>query len=628
MAFNSDAKEHIVYFMVDCCKDELERAGIPLADARVLTLGGQGVQLPIWLKKGFVAQQICVIEAKPKRAASLQADSRFKGCSIISVSLKQVPHYYEQMGSRSGIDIFDCDLSGTIEPRGGELEAIMPLLKQGRARLLSLTLADARRNLSVEEPTRAAAWLIKEFSEMGIVAELEAAWQQLVSMYADPAVTDSTTADALKVAFRELAALARIVLYAAVHGLSMARERPGYRWAYSGDGGFRMRTYLLRFEDGSVSQDTQEYRKQALQSLLEFVQVSKCWYVKGDQATLYHTSSSTTHAHTIPTLREIAGGRPLQMKTDLAPSAASSLPTAAYSLTAQEFERLTNAKTFFGEEVNAAIDRLLTAAQCDDSTRAKIERDAAFLAKSSISAELKAIVAKLAQATAANVRHRHLLLHVPTELPPAFLARLRAVFEALLQETAEAVADELLRFAGKEGMSTEELTMLLAERFEPPPAAPPLAEEVSKPLAEKVSKESGASAHKRDEPRTMTPTLKRKDENKARTLDIYIAVRNKSPEVALVIAAKMIAKLPNAKTTSLRAILARWSGKHRAPCCIAFLAYATSESDFKSRYGRLVQAFGAEELNLLLLKRNKVRIWRERLRSEAALEAWLKAAIQ
>jgi hypothetical protein len=122
--------------------------GISPSKARVATLGGKGIEAGIWDKAGIRGLHGWLIERDPVQLANLrEAYGHFR---ITDSLVRFAETIRKRLGPRAYLDLFHLDLCGTIEPNILKLARVLPLLMNGRQRLLALTMADSRRNRSLE----------------------------------------------------------------------------------------------------------------------------------------------------------------------------------------------------------------------------------------------------------------------------------------------------------------------------------------------------------------------------------------------------------------------------------------------------------------------------------------------
>lgn len=122
---------------------------VPVDTAHVATFGGQGVEAGIWLEFGVSPENGWLVERSKKEQKKLMDRYPFQiSCS----NLQRFPNVFrEKRGADAGLDFFHWDLSGTVDCVSRELPVILPLLIQGKGKLLAVTYADSRANASLKE---------------------------------------------------------------------------------------------------------------------------------------------------------------------------------------------------------------------------------------------------------------------------------------------------------------------------------------------------------------------------------------------------------------------------------------------------------------------------------------------
>ncbi|MBP9864177.1 hypothetical protein KBC54_01855 [Patescibacteria group bacterium] len=123
---------------------------VPLQSANIAVLGGAGLEVDILRGAGVPDSQLWIVERKPKLAGQLMR--RYPEVHLVQGSLRTLPRLLRgSVGKDAGIDAFHWDLCGTIEPEIAELTSVLPLLANGTGKHLFITLADQRRNRSLDE---------------------------------------------------------------------------------------------------------------------------------------------------------------------------------------------------------------------------------------------------------------------------------------------------------------------------------------------------------------------------------------------------------------------------------------------------------------------------------------------
>ncbi|MBI5654592.1 hypothetical protein HZC53_03005 [Candidatus Uhrbacteria bacterium] len=134
------SKEFVVGQLVDLLASRMDPA-LALA----ATLGGNGLEVGVWLEKGIKPEFGWLIERSEARVRRLMRNSR--GFHLMQGNLARFPEVFRSsFGDQGGLDMFHWDLCGTVEPAIDEICGVLPLLAQGHGRLLGVTVADSRVN--------------------------------------------------------------------------------------------------------------------------------------------------------------------------------------------------------------------------------------------------------------------------------------------------------------------------------------------------------------------------------------------------------------------------------------------------------------------------------------------------
>lgn len=133
------SKEFVVGRLVDFLADRLDPG-----QARVATLSGNGLEAGVWLGKGIKPENGWLIERSTTRVRKLMRNSR--GFHLLQGNLVRFPEVFHSSVGDDGLDLFHWDLCGTVEPAIEEICGVLPLLVQGRCRILGITVADQRVN--------------------------------------------------------------------------------------------------------------------------------------------------------------------------------------------------------------------------------------------------------------------------------------------------------------------------------------------------------------------------------------------------------------------------------------------------------------------------------------------------
>jgi len=121
---------------------------VPLSKAVVASLGGEGREAKIWQEVGIAAENGWLIERNRKKSRKLISEMPYRYTSTLE-SFSRV--FRNVGGAKAGIDAFHLDLCGTLDSSIAIVRRIIPLVIKTQGRLLAVTVADARRNVGVEQ---------------------------------------------------------------------------------------------------------------------------------------------------------------------------------------------------------------------------------------------------------------------------------------------------------------------------------------------------------------------------------------------------------------------------------------------------------------------------------------------
>lgn len=240
---------------------------------RVATMGGTGREAQLWQRAGIPGDNGWLIErARNRSEALLGSDLPYRVTANLSTLARVFASVY---GAEVGLDALHLDLCGTLEAQVDAIRPALPLLFKDAAgaRCLAITVADARRNASLEDFR--AVWY-RSFSLIGaknaqaFLAALKAEQRAMPPSERGPRQSGLNPEKAARREFGlfvELGELLRTFPY-----LPETMARYAYVSRTSGSP-FRMRTYVFRFgrEDGEALPRSQEFAKRWLASALSFV---------------------------------------------------------------------------------------------------------------------------------------------------------------------------------------------------------------------------------------------------------------------------------------------------------------------------------------------------------------------
>jgi len=191
---------------------------IRLDEARVATLGGEGLEAEVWKRTGIKTdnEHGWLIDFDRQRMRKLFRSQR--AFSDLQIFLRDFPRAFRaRLGRDAGLDLFHLDLCGTVEPATKDLLGILPLLLSGTARCLGITVADCRRNRSLDERRLTTMLCALVFG-----TAWKRLWQHLLDMHAQDRACRQTDADPEDVALREAALWAHLLL--ALSGIERHNE--------------------------------------------------------------------------------------------------------------------------------------------------------------------------------------------------------------------------------------------------------------------------------------------------------------------------------------------------------------------------------------------------------------------
>ncbi len=235
--------------------DRMVAPRVPLNEAIMMTLGGDGVESIVWAEKGIKFDRGWLVERGLVRSKNLIRSHRFRTHN----QLRTFPQILAGYGpDKDHIDGGHIDLCGTLCERAiRDFSPVLPLIFKGRGRCLAITIADARRNLILEN------W--KDFQKRGrklfgehaqeIYKKILALQERIPTRFPDlPDFIQKTSFTPEKGAKREFGLLVELAELLKTHRFKFLPshiERYVYVSDYCGNA-FRMRTYFFRFEKKKV----------------------------------------------------------------------------------------------------------------------------------------------------------------------------------------------------------------------------------------------------------------------------------------------------------------------------------------------------------------------------------------
>jgi hypothetical protein len=221
----------------------------PLTHARLATLGGEGLEASAWEEKGITRAQGWLIECAEKKSRRLLNRFPYNVCAQLADFARGVQSVE---GNNYAIDGFHLDLCGTLEHYGPTFAPCIPLIARSTGKCLAVTVADQRRNVTLENFGSVYTDAIKLF---GGSAQADAFQKRLRDDYDTlPDHGIGLWAQPQNGAEREFGFAFHILsAFAADGGVTVDRiERYLYTSTHRGRP-FRMRTYFFHLRKGEIS---------------------------------------------------------------------------------------------------------------------------------------------------------------------------------------------------------------------------------------------------------------------------------------------------------------------------------------------------------------------------------------
>jgi hypothetical protein len=244
---------------------------VPIGQAQLATLGGHGLEAKIWFELGVPSGHGWLIERSRERGGKLIRGHRYQMHNQLGTFDRILAGHG---ADRTFIDGFHLDLCGTLCNTAIEnFSPVVPLVLASTGRCLAITVADARRNLVLEQwpdfQKRARRLFGSQQSE-GIYRRI-VAYQQRVPVRKDqPAFIKPF--DPTKAAQREFGLLVELTELLRKQKLSwipVAVERYIYVSRYQRRP-FRMRTYFFHFGERMAQSSELAFAEAWITSKLSF----------------------------------------------------------------------------------------------------------------------------------------------------------------------------------------------------------------------------------------------------------------------------------------------------------------------------------------------------------------------
>jgi hypothetical protein len=217
----------------------------PASEARMATLGGEGLEAKVWEQAGIPPDRGWLIERSRRQGRKLIKNHRYRTHNQLGTFSQILKGH----GPEMGIDGFHLDLCGTFDKSVlGTFSSVLPLVLQSTGRCLAVTVADARRNKALEEWPSVMRHAVKLWG-----TDAERLFRHLENQQRRvPTATDSTFVKPFnpsKAAKREFALMVELLQLLRSQPVAFMPEKIN-RMIYvsrSGKSPFRMRTYFIRF---------------------------------------------------------------------------------------------------------------------------------------------------------------------------------------------------------------------------------------------------------------------------------------------------------------------------------------------------------------------------------------------
>ncbi len=275
---------------------------VALEKATLATMGGKGTEAQLWKQMNVDPDKAWLIESGRELSRNLIQSYQFHNCG----SLAAFPSLFRGAKGGAGLDGFHMDLCGTIETRFKELRSILPLVKKGKAQCLAITVADSRKNPTLEnfdEIEKDLVVMLGQEAYGRFTASLKRGQEHLASR-------PGASFDPEKGARRELGVFFNIVR--ALVKFSGPRvvapdfvERYIYISGYSGQP-YRMRTYFFHLGEERL------VRSEVAPNLAKLWQESRLFFYDGEFSPVLTPERIMTMSYDhLEALAKAAGGESL-----------------------------------------------------------------------------------------------------------------------------------------------------------------------------------------------------------------------------------------------------------------------------------------------------------------------------
>lgn len=280
---------------------EFAQRFIALNKAVCATLGGEGREAKIWSELGVEHENGWLIERQKKLSRTLIREHRYRYVS----SLGSFAHVIKSIHDKEArVDVFHLDLCGTIESVTSVFAPVMPLIVQSKGRCLAITVADQRRNLSVERFPK----IRKELERL--------LGPKLYREFYDQLLNQLGNGRTMAVE-QELGFFLQILgLFKLTEGYAVPDEIKRYVYiSRSSRYPFRMRSYFFHFFKGNSSMTHRQFAKQLYRYWIA-APVSDFTGIQKEKNSMAQKATGGKYER-LAALAQAAGGEVLQQFTQL-----------------------------------------------------------------------------------------------------------------------------------------------------------------------------------------------------------------------------------------------------------------------------------------------------------------------
>lgn len=320
------------------------RARIPLPQAQVVTLGGEGLEAKIWEQQGVPPKQGWLIERGRESRDRLLQQFPFRHHRNLHTFTNAFQSIH---GKKQGVDALHADFCGTIEPKIDEVLFVTPLLWRAKTRMLAITVADARRNRSLENFSRVEQRAQTQLGTAAAQSFLDhlRSEQQTLACFTQPNGSNGFSPE--KGAQRELGLFVEFLKIVKTRGgwrLPISIKRYVYVSHYRGS--FRMRTYCFQFSDevGPLHEVVERWKSSPLyQGQAEkIILVSSCTPLTSATTILPKRENRMSHEKLRQVAMACGGEIQAEFESLLARAQSSEVSSSALAKIAAVFQEVTS----------------------------------------------------------------------------------------------------------------------------------------------------------------------------------------------------------------------------------------------------------------------------------------------